>query len=87
VAIEDDLIKGMAIAYCRDKDVYIWQARSDNGMSPEMVDRALDGLVCWAKGKGYSRVVTGPNCQREVFARRWGMTVSQNNNKEVYLEI
>ena len=87
VAIEDDLIKGMAVAYCRDKDVFIWQARSDNGMSQEMVDRALGGLAIWAKGKGYDRVVTGPNCSREVFARRWGMKASKDNEKEVYLEI
>jgi len=87
VVIEDDLIKGVAIAYCRDKDVYIWQTRSDNGMSSDAVDRVLGGMKCWAKSKGYNRLSAGPNRARRVSKRRWGFQESQDNKREVYLEI
>lgn len=87
VALDGDTIKGMAIAYCRQHEVFVWQAAAANDVSSEVVDAALKGIVCWARSKGFSKIVAIPNRARELWVRRWGFQESRANEREVFLEI
>lgn len=87
LAIENDQIQGMVIAYCRKDDVFIWQASTDRGVSVSVVDHAFRGILCWAKGKGYSQVSGVPNRARKIWQRRWGFQSSETNDQEVFVEI
>ena len=84
LVIQDDLIKGMVIAYCRAMDVFIWQARNQ-GLARATVDRVLDGLYHWAKAKGFGRITTIPNRAAKLWERRWGFR--QQDSNILYKEI
>ena len=85
MVIEDDLIKGVVIAYCRARDVFIWQARNQ-GLTWATVDRVLDGLCRWAKAKDFDRITTMPNRAAKLWERRWGFRQQENSNM-LYKEI
>ena len=84
IAIEDNLIKGVVIAYCRARDVFIWQARNQ-GLTWATVDRVLDGLCRWAKAKDFDRITTMPNRAAKLWERRWGFR--QQDSNILYKEI
>lgn len=73
LAIADDMIKGMIVAYCRYKDVFIYQARSQ-GLASKYVDRVFEGLCHWARGKGYKAITAAPRRKGNTkpYERRWG---------------
>jgi len=85
LAVDNDVIKGMVMAFCRYNDVFLWQARSE-GLARKYVDRAFDGLCLWAKSKGFDRIVTVPNRAAKLWQRRWGFKQQPNSN-ELYKEI
>jgi len=87
LAIENDLIKGMTIAYCRSRDVFIWQAITEKGVPHGIVDIAFQGIGYWAKSKGYNRISGIPNRTRKIWERRWGFQKSKENKSEVFKEI
>lgn len=87
IAIEGDSFKGMTIAYCRDKDVLITQARTVKGVPRAVVDHAFAGIAHWAKGKGFNRITGFPNRAGKIWVRRWGFQQSEENKEEVYLNI
>lgn len=86
VAIEDNLIKGMVVAYVRYKDVLIWQSRNE-GLSRSIVDFVFNGVCHWARSKGFDRVTTVPNRARKIWVRRWGFRESKENKDEVFKEL
>ena len=85
LAIDEDRIKGMAIAYCRYNDVFLWQARSE-GLASSVVDRAFAGLCHWARGKGFTKITTVPNRAAKLWMRRWGFRL-QPRSSEIFKEI
>ena len=87
LAVEDDLIKGLVIAYCRKNDVFIWQASKDKGVSPKVVDCVFEGIAYWAKGRGYNKITGYPNRAKKIWARRWGFQESVENKNEVFMEV
>lgn len=82
--VEGDKIKLMGIAYCRERDVFIWQARKEKGVTSEQVDAVFDRLKEWTKEQGFDRISAIPNRDYKAFTRRWGF---QTNNGEIYLEL
>ena len=88
VAIEDNLVRGMAVAFERKNDVFIWQASSDNrtGNRP-IVDRILSGIKSWAASRGFSRIAGIPNRAKKLWIRRCGFKESEENENEVVMEI
>lgn len=84
LVLDGDLIKGMAVAYCRLRDVFIWQARSE-GLRPRFVDMAFERICDWAKSKGFNRITGMPNRAKKIWQRRWGF--EELNETEVYKEI
>lgn len=83
VAIEDDRIQGWIAAYCVDNDfwdqhyVYIWQTRVRSvfdrpGMRYNKM--VLEGLIMWARAKGYKEVRTNSPKYNNYFCRRYGFT-------------
>ena len=87
LAIENDLIKGMVIAYCRIKDVFIWQVRTSKDVSRYIVDLVFNGVCHWARSRGFNRVSTVPNRAKKIWQRRWGFRESEENKLEVFKEI
>lgn len=85
LVLDDKIIKLMAIAYCRYKDVFVWQARKSADLSSKMVDKVFDKLKDWARKKGFNRISTIPAKPKKVIYRRWGFEDSINN--EVVLKI
>ena len=85
LAIDEDRIKGMAVAYCRKNDVIVWQARSQ-GLASTIVDRAFEGICHWARGKGFNMVSALPNRAAKLWQRRWGFR-QRPNSPEVFKEI
>ena len=85
LVIDNDLIKGVVVAYCRKSDVFIWQARNQ-GLTRAVADRVFDGLCHWARGKDFNRITTIPNRAAKLWKRRWGfrpMPGSQIIYKEI----
>lgn len=78
------ILKGMAVAFCRDDDVFLWQARNE-GLTQKQVDIGFKIICDWAKKEGFNKLVTIPNRQAEIWIRRWGFQVSETG--EVYKEI
>ena len=87
LVVESDLIKGMVIAYCRENDVFIWQACSARSVPRGIVDMVFDGIKHWARSKGLSRVSGTPNRAARIWKRRWGFRDSFENKGEVCMEI
>ena len=87
VAIQNDLIKGMTIAYTRDSDVFIWQASTQLDVPARIVDVAFDGICHWARSKGFNRISGLPNRARHLWERRWGFKQSLRYEDEVCKEI
>jgi hypothetical protein len=80
-----NVMKGMAIAYCRDGDVFLWQARNE-GLARKYVDIAFNAICNWARKKGFRKLVTIPNRQAEIWVRRWGFQIGKQPG-EVFKEI
>jgi len=61
-------IRGMFIAYCREDDVFIWQA---NAPKNKYIKLVLDTVVLWAKFRGFDwiRLIT---TKRQAIKRRFG---------------
>lgn len=87
LAVEDDLIKGIVIAYRVGIEVFIWQATAIKGVSSEVVDEAFENIKKWARTKGCSRISGIPNRAKRIWERRWGFKQSDLNENEVILEI
>lgn len=85
--IDNDLIKGMGIAYCRYNDVFIWQASTSKDIPRSIVDSAFRGILHWSKSKGFGCVSGMPNRAKKIWLRRWGFMESKKDKDEVYLEI
>ena len=85
IAVENDRIKGVVAAYCRDVDVWVWQVRFE-GMSRRTANRIFEGLCHWARGKGFDKIAGGPSGSVGAWERRWGAK-QQSNSKELVKEI
>ena len=79
LAIDEDRIKGVVIAYCRATNVFLWQARSE-GLASSYVDRAFNGLCHWARAKGFNKITTVPNRAAKLWKRRWGFVEQPGSN-------
>ena len=77
--VDGNFIKGMAIAYCRYNDVFIWQARKAGDLSSKFVNIALENIKEWARNKGYDSISAVPIKPAKVFSRRFGFQKSINN--------
>lgn len=96
VDMAKERIYGFLVAYCRENDVYIWQARThtvfDNNY-PDHEDTlkcnniAFDMLFDWARQKNYARVsVDSPNSSRYL-VRRYGFCRKSKDDTEITKEI
>jgi len=70
VAIEKNIIQGMAIAYVRKRDVWLWQAHVRKGF--KYTKMLFDGLKIWAKSKKRRKIRMGVFEKQDAFQRRWG---------------
>lgn len=79
VAIENNRIQGFLVAYCRESDVFLWQARSNtkHPKSREYVDLIFYGLAQWAKAKGYNRFCAS-SPRNKALKRRLGFVDTDN---------
>jgi hypothetical protein len=84
---DDNSVCGMTIAYCRDNDVFIWQANTRRDVPRSLVDEAFNAIIEWAKDKGFKLVTGKPNRVRRIWKRRWGFKPTPDNETEVYKEI
>ena len=84
--VDGDLIKGMAVAYCRYKDVFLWQARKAADLSNKMVDKAFEKIKEWARSKGFDRISAISSRPTRSYTRRWGFVESEIQG-EIVLEI
>ena len=87
LAVEDDTVKGMTIAYKAGDEVFIWQATASKGVSSAIVDEAFDNIKQWARDKGCKRISGVPNRAKRIWQRRWGFKQSDRHENEVILEI
>ncbi len=84
LAIEDNVIQAMLIAYIQKKNVWLWQAhaRDDFKYGREM----FNGLRQWAKAKNCCKIkckVSNPQNEK-LYERKYGF---KHKNKEMYLNV
>lgn len=82
VAVDDNNVKAVLIAYVRDNDVFIWQAKAKPGFKGTR--EMFDDLIVWAKNKKKDRLATH-SPRNKCVMRRWGFAGSDNN--EIIKEI
>lgn len=87
LGVENDIIKGIAIAYKAGEEVFIWQATAAKGVKPYQVDELFDEIKKWARTIGCRRISCIPNRAKRIWERRWGFKQSDRNENEVILEI
>ena len=84
ICMEGEMVKGMMIAYCRYKDVFLWQVRRAADLSRTFVDKAFGIIKEWTRRKGFNHIAAITNRSRAL-QRKWGFQPSANN--EMILEI
>lgn len=80
IAIENNRIQAFVVAYCRQKNVFIWQAKARSGFNYSQT--IFNGLVLWARGKGRKKLKANSSRRSRAIKREWGFTDSKNNEIE-----
>jgi hypothetical protein len=88
LVLDGDEVKGIAVAYGRDEDAWIWESHSSLDLPRKVVDEVLDKLIEWAKGRGYTRISGKPLRAAKLYVRRWGFkTIKYDYGTEIYKDI
>lgn len=88
LVMQDNMVKGVSVAYGRQDDAFIWEAHSDRSVPRNVIDEVLDTMVNWAKGLGYNKISGKPNRAAKIWVRRWGFKIKEYDDiTEVYKDI
>jgi hypothetical protein len=70
IAIENDTIQAVLIAYVRKREVWLWQAQSRSGFKYSKY--IFEGLKHWSRSRGRKKIRMGTPTRHKAFERAWG---------------
>lgn len=70
IALDNDVIQAVLIAYITDGHVWLWQAHARKGFKYSRT--MMDGLKHWTRFKGLREIRMGTDKKKRAFQRRWG---------------
>jgi hypothetical protein len=70
IALENNIIQAVMIAFLRKRDTWLWQAHARKGFRFSKL--MFNALKNWSKSKMRKKIRMGVYEKKELFQRKWG---------------
>lgn len=85
IAIENDMIQAVLIAYVMKRCVWLWQAQARRGFKYSSF--MFNGLKHWSRSRGRKKIRMGVLERHKVFERKWGFQRCRWNKNELEVKL